>query len=698
MSLRSFFRSVFGGLSCSPGRDDADDKRQARRSSPPRVALSFSEDPEYWQKWSKESMNGLTATKDRRRSSVRQAGPVAPARLSSTAVRGSAYTPSARTYTSMLPKVAQSARIAQPTGREIPRGQAPGRTQARARQGAYTGPRSQDAATQQTAPRVTFDNAKRRSAVDSRQPAVNARQLAVNNRPKARAPKPLNQRTVILLSSNPTQRSEPPQVAQITPRAQASSHHGRLPQPSTRMKPMAETKASNKPMSRPSSYVARATSAASKPPSRPSSGATLNLHGQPHVQRNSSASTRSVGVRTSTTFESMSREAICEVVDGIGEIFAHIPYAVCGHAAMVYYGNTLHTPDHVSIVCPMSSLDALIGWAQARALGICARFSKAFTYTTADGVERCVRVLGYVKFDRLRRVRLGPSLASVLTLPVLADSMACDYVVAQREDDHRGMVQRARDICWLMRRIVEVGGEEQRLTVESAGFFGRLDFLEPFSLAYERAVPLMERAGLDLASIPGFNPPALIMPAMPEPRRIGEVKVRARRHRPATHADGSAVGTIAAVPDGTTKGEAQRYREAVAVARAGKAQARQSRETIGLFRLVRFARAVVRFQRMGDIFRTKQARSACPPLVINRVKTTAKGTPYTHRKSATALKGAAASKIPRYASGGQTLRRTCYGTSTPTAHQSVDACSERRARTWDGEMDLVLGENIVFCQ
>ncbi|POR31683.1 26S proteasome regulatory subunit rpn11 [Tolypocladium paradoxum] len=733
MSLRNFFRSVFGGLSCSSGRDDGDDRRQARlsrrRSTPPRLALNLSEDPEYWSKWTAESMSGIAAANDRHRSSVRQAGPVPPARCSSAAVRGS-YTPTTRarnSNASALPQAGWNSRVARPAARETPRGQVPARTQPRARQSTYTRPSSQVAA-KQTVQRVTFENDKRQSTVNNRQstvsnrqpvvnhrrpvannrqpvvhnrqPAVNHRQPAVNNRPKAQAPKPLNQRALIRPSSHPTQRVSPAQATQITPKPRASSHHGRKPQATTPMKPMAQTKVPNKLMSRPSSSVAETSSqAASKPPSRPSSEATLNLQRQPQQQHHSSTSKRSA--RASPTFETMTRSAVCEVVDAIGKIFAHIPYAVCGHAAMVYYGNTLHEPDHISIVCPIASLDAVIGWAQTRALAVCARFPKAFTYTTADGVERCVRVLGYAEFDRLRRVRLGPSLASVLTLPGLADSMACDYVKALRDGDRRGTVQRARDINWLLRRIVEVGGEEQRLTVEQAGYFGRLDFLEPFSLAHERAMPLMERAGLDLMSIPGFNPPAPIVPApivpaVPEPRRASEVRVRAKRPRLATHADGPVAGTVTAVQGRRPPGRGHRRREAVVV--PGPRGAPQARRIIGFSQLAQFVRAAVRFQLMGDIFRTKQARSACPPLVINRTKTSARGSADTHHKPATALKGTA-SRIPRYASGGEALPRTSHGSSTASTRRSVDARSSRKreARAWDDEMDLVLGENIVLC-
>lgn len=443
----------------------------------------------------------------------------------------------------------------------------------------------------------------------------------------------------------------------------------------------------------------------------------------------------------------MSRETICEVVDGIGKMFAHIPYAVCGHAAMIYYGNTLHTPDHISIVCPAPSLDALVGWAQARGLALCARYPHAFAYTTGDGAGRCVRALAHAGFDGLRRVRLGPGRASVLTLPVLADSMACDYVTALRDDDHAGMAQRARDICWLMHRIVEVGGAEQRLTAEHAGFLGRLEFLEPFSLAHERAVPLMERAGLHLASIPGFTPPSRIMPATRDPRRAGAVTVRATAPRLATRADGAVAGATTAGQRRAAQEQGRGHREAAMVRGARGPQARQRRATAGLFRLAQFVRAAVRFRRMGDVFRTKQARSACPPLVINRTRTTAERNSYTHDTHVPALKGPP-SKIPRYwggggtpprashgsstaytrqsgySSGGGTPPRASHGSSAPSTPQSgypsgrgtpprasrgssmtstrqsadIGPSGKRQAGSWDDEMDLVLGEHIVLCR
>ncbi|KLO87862.1 uncharacterized protein Y057_14879 [Fusarium fujikuroi] len=66
---------------------------------------------------------------------------------------------------------------------------------------------------------------------------------------------------------------------------------------------------------------------------------------------------------------SMNREAVSEVVDMIAQRFSHIPYAVSGLAAMVYYGYEAR-PYRVSIVCPEHTRENQKCWAKAQGISL----------------------------------------------------------------------------------------------------------------------------------------------------------------------------------------------------------------------------------------------------------------------------------------------------------------------------------------
>ncbi|KAM4058648.1 hypothetical protein HRG_006398 [Hirsutella rhossiliensis] len=232
----------------------------------------------------------------------------------------------------------------------------------------------------------------------------------------------------------------------------------------------------------------------------------------------------------------MSRESVFAIVNAVGKLIPHLPFAVCGHAAMVYYGHPAHRPSHVSIVCPERAAAILVGWARASGLRLSTHFPQAFYVATTarrdDDAETtagvgCVRVLSCRDFDRLGRIRRGPSSTPVLTLPCIADRMAGRLYAAPGAGD---AAQRAADIVWLLGRIVEDGGEEQLLTLDKAPVFGHAAFLAPFARQHPEAVALMREAGLKVGLLPGIQtrehaPPAAREPetsSLPTPRDRAE--------------------------------------------------------------------------------------------------------------------------------------------------------------------------------
>ncbi|KAK4094598.1 hypothetical protein Purlil1_1203 [Purpureocillium lilacinum] len=226
----------------------------------------------------------------------------------------------------------------------------------------------------------------------------------------------------------------------------------------------------------------------------------------------------------------MTRTQVREVIATIGQLFPHIPYAVCGHSAMMWYGDTpLKRPAHVSLVCPPDSLAPLLRWAVAKGLPLCDRWESngndncnggtgggegvGFCVpTAADGIPRPVRVRPYDGFfTTLRALPAKDAFgACILTLPCLADAVATDYVRALGGGDYRAIVLRAGDVFWLLRKMAALkgGDERQALTPERAPMFASARFLQPFTASHVYSVDLLHRAGLDLSKVPGLALPS----------------------------------------------------------------------------------------------------------------------------------------------------------------------------------------------
>jgi hypothetical protein len=194
----------------------------------------------------------------------------------------------------------------------------------------------------------------------------------------------------------------------------------------------------------------------------------------------------------------LDRAAVCDVVDGLGKAFYHIPFAVCGVAAMVYYGYDKFILDRVSILCPSESFDVILCWARSRDMPLLADDPSSFGYRTAKGRVCAVRVRTQDSedFASFGIVRLGPYKAPILSLPCVVNLFAKDYVY-KLDNINPGMQGRyARDIIWMLERMAHFDSPEQRFTPKHTSWVLSRGFWLPFTLSYPEAIDAFSAAGL----------------------------------------------------------------------------------------------------------------------------------------------------------------------------------------------------------
>ncbi|KAF4963810.1 hypothetical protein FSARC_8170 [Fusarium sarcochroum] len=201
----------------------------------------------------------------------------------------------------------------------------------------------------------------------------------------------------------------------------------------------------------------------------------------------------SVAVITDTD-RSMNREAVCEVVDMIALRFSHIPYAVSGLAAMVYYGYNAH-PFKVSIVCPAHTRENQKGWAKAQGMMPIPRRPDIWGLATTDGLVRQIRVRFPYDFEDIHMLKVGDSAVTILSLAGLADELARTYVNELKFSSHERQEGLAEELVWVLKKIIRTRLPEHMLTPERTPHLVKETFWLPFSLSYPGTVPLFEKAG-----------------------------------------------------------------------------------------------------------------------------------------------------------------------------------------------------------
>ncbi|KAL7807750.1 hypothetical protein V8C44DRAFT_169298 [Trichoderma aethiopicum] len=199
----------------------------------------------------------------------------------------------------------------------------------------------------------------------------------------------------------------------------------------------------------------------------------------------------------------MDVDTVNEVVDCVGRLFDHIPYAVCGTAALIYYGYRAYSPDHVSITCPEESKEAIRCWALAKGMTPLPDNPDGFSVRVADG-RSCPVCIKFMKngFEALEVVRVGPGQASMVTLPSIANTIARSYVFRLHSSSTDRQALYARYLAWTLKRMAEIPPSDpvQRLTPERARDIISRSFWIPFTLSYPETVPLFAAAGLEVQS------------------------------------------------------------------------------------------------------------------------------------------------------------------------------------------------------
>ncbi|KAL2211651.1 hypothetical protein CC79DRAFT_1317743 [Sarocladium strictum] len=192
---------------------------------------------------------------------------------------------------------------------------------------------------------------------------------------------------------------------------------------------------------------------------------------------------------------------VCEVINIIGTLFDHVPYAVSGVAAMVYYGNDYHRPTHVSVLVPDASREIVRCWAVAQGMNSLPGKPDSFAVTTKDGVLRTVRIktVKDASFENIETVRAVKSQARLITLPGLANQLAGAYISELKsQSTERRQQSYARDMRWVLNCIADVRLAEHWLLPGRAKDILKADFWLPFTSSFPDTILMFAHAGLDV--------------------------------------------------------------------------------------------------------------------------------------------------------------------------------------------------------
>ncbi|ROT39618.1 hypothetical protein SODALDRAFT_331726 [Sodiomyces alkalinus F11] len=251
---------------------------------------------------------------------------------------------------------------------------------------------------------------------------------------------------------------------------------------------------------------------------------------------------------TDISLEDCSQEVLTpailnSVLVRVSQLLGHIPYAVCGRAAIAHYGyryaeeaNDSSSNDddddgdddgdeknQVRILCPSYARQVIRGWAAAAGLPVSLAGNEAghaFLAVTVpeDKSVRKVRIewMRDDVFKRLGVASRGEAGVRVLAMPELINDLAGVYIeertrrreeVGDDDDDdggggggsangrHDGV---ARQIVWLLGQIDREGlAPEQRITEERVPNVVKADFWTPFTFAHPGAAGLFYDAGFE---------------------------------------------------------------------------------------------------------------------------------------------------------------------------------------------------------
>lgn len=211
---------------------------------------------------------------------------------------------------------------------------------------------------------------------------------------------------------------------------------------------------------------------------------------------------------TAPTNEGMTSSQLSEVIAIIGRIFDHLPYAICGQTAMVYYGSLAYRPSHVSVLVPQASGEIARCWALAQGMQAVPCRSDCFAVRTRDGRLRTVR-LKLVKdtsFEHVETMQAVRSRARLITLPGLANQVAGAYVADLKSGgSEKRQAAYAEDMRWILQKIGDCNLDEHWLFPWRARELLRGEFWLPFTTSFRDTVNLFAYAGLHVRDNEGLS-------------------------------------------------------------------------------------------------------------------------------------------------------------------------------------------------
>ncbi|KAI0186114.1 hypothetical protein EV127DRAFT_484478 [Xylaria flabelliformis] len=192
----------------------------------------------------------------------------------------------------------------------------------------------------------------------------------------------------------------------------------------------------------------------------------------------------------------MSRAELAELFNLIHAALEHVPYAVCGLAALHDYELTDRQVNKVSIICPRTSRKNVMGWAATKGYEV---DRGSIGIPTSDGLVRKVRVKFIERgFEDLQRGRSTCSNATVLSIASLLDNVAAGWLDNKKRDDERALLVIANDIFACLDRIA--ASRENVDPGHLPTFLGEAFFVD-FNGRYANAGTEMARAGIDVDAV-----------------------------------------------------------------------------------------------------------------------------------------------------------------------------------------------------
>ncbi|TRX94226.1 hypothetical protein FHL15_004994 [Xylaria flabelliformis] len=192
----------------------------------------------------------------------------------------------------------------------------------------------------------------------------------------------------------------------------------------------------------------------------------------------------------------MSRAELAELFNLIHAVLEHVPYAICGLAALHDYELTDRQVNKVSIICPRTSRKNVMGWAATKGYEV---DRGSIGIPTSDGLVRKVRVKFVERgFEDLQRGRSTCSNATVLSIASLLDNVAAGWLDNKKRDDERALLVIANDIFACLDRIA--ASRESVDPRHLPTFLGEAFFAD-FTERYANAGTEMTRAGIDVSAV-----------------------------------------------------------------------------------------------------------------------------------------------------------------------------------------------------